>query len=67
MTKEQKQALKEAEKEQKPFTLEERIEKTKIDIQRINAEVNRWQTMLLKNEGALELLEIMLKEQTDKT
>ena len=60
MTKEQKQALDEAKKEQKPFTLEERIEQLK-------AQQDQAKEIFVKCQGAVEVLEQMLKEQTDKT
>ena len=52
---EQKEALQEAEKEQKPFTIEERIEQLK-------AQQEQAKEVFVKCSGAIEVLEQMLKE-----
>jgi hypothetical protein len=59
---EQKEALKEAEKEQKPFTIEEKIEQYKAQIQKANNIIEQWSKVGLRCEGAIEVLEQMLKE-----
>lgn len=62
MNTEQKEALEEALKEQKPFTIEERIEQYKAQIQKANGMVEQWSKVGLRCEGAIEVLEQMLKE-----
>ena len=44
------------------LTIEQRIEQLKIDIQQANAQVNEWQIVAVKSQGALEVLEQMIKE-----
>jgi len=44
------------------LTIEQRTKKTEAEIEQAQAQINEWNTILLKKLGALEMLEEMVKE-----
>jgi len=45
------------------LTIEQRIEQLKKEQKEANIQVNEWQALAIKKQGAIEVLEQMLKEE----
>jgi len=44
------------------LTIEQRIEKLKADFEKANVQINEWNAIALKKQGAIEVLEQMLND-----
>lgn len=58
----EKETLEEAKKDQKPLTIEEKIQKVEGEVQQAQSQISEWNAVLLKKLGSLETLQEMLKE-----